>query len=454
MLHRQVPAILLLSSLLAVVPARGATVNVSVGGAYFTFSPFEVHIHPGDTVIWKNQGGFHNVKADDGSFGSAQSSAAWTFSHTFTALGTVGYHCEVHGGPGTGMFGTVVVEDAGGGGGGQPGTLRFGLASFTAGEANGTATIVVQRINGDDGAVSVQYSAAAGTATAGQDFTPVSGTLSWGDKDSSDKSFTVAIANDTSPEPSETVLLNLSNPTGGATLDAARKSSTLTIQDDDSGGGGGGPVKAPSNLQATAVSTSEIDLTWTDNSTNETGFQVERRTIGGTYEGVATVGPNTTSAPVPGLDAGSLSIFRVRATGSNGTASPYSAEAAAATLTDPGPCVAGANVLCVNNSRFRVAVAWSTGTGTGQGSVTPLPSAPDSGLFYFFTPSNIEMLIKVLNACVPPYNHYWVFFAATTNVEFGVVVTDTQNGKTRAYYNPLNRIAPPVQDVDAFATCP
>ncbi|HEY4573084.1 MAG TPA: Calx-beta domain-containing protein, partial [Thermoanaerobaculia bacterium] len=357
--------------------------------------------------------------------------------------------------PGSGMFGTVIVEDAGGGGGGQPGTLRFGLASFTAGEANGTATIVVQRINGDDGAVSVQYSATAGTATAGQDFTPVSGTLSWGDKDSSDKSFTVAIANDATAEPSETVLLTLSNPAGGASLDAARKRSTLTIQDDDSGGGGGGPIKAPSNLQATAVSTSEIDLTWTDNSTNETGFQIERRAIGGVFEGVATVGPNTTSAPVPGLDAGSLSVFRVRATGAGGTVSPYSAEAAAATLADPGPCVSGDNVLCVNNNRFRVAVAWSTGgAGAGQGSVVPLPSAPDSGLFYFFAPSNIEMLIKVLNACVPPFNHYWVFFAATTNVEFGVVVTDTQNGKTRVYYNPLNRSAPPVQDVDAFATCP
>ena len=109
-------------------------------------------------------------------------------------------------------------------------------------------------------------------------------------------------------------------------------------------------------------------------------------------------------------------------------------------------------MLCANNDRFRVAVAWCTGTGAGPGSVVPLPSAPDSGLFYFFAPSNIEMLIKVLNACV--FNRYWVFFAATTNVEFGVVVTDTQNGKTRAYYNPLNRTAPPVQDVDAFATCP
>jgi len=447
-------AILLPAVLLAALPARGATVNVSVGGNDLAFHPAVVHVHPGDTVTWTNAGGFHNVKADDNSFGNPQSADLWTFSRTFTALGTVGYHCEVHGGPGSGMAGTVIVENAGGGGGDQPGTLRFGLASFTVGEAAGTATITVQRINGDDGAVSVHYAASAGTATAGQDFTPTSGNLSWGDKDNADKTFTVAINNDATAEPSETILLALSSPTGGASLDAARKNSTLTILDNDSGGGGGGPVSAPSNLRATAVSTSEIDLTWTDNSTNETGFQIERRTIGGTFEGVVTVGPNTTSAPVPGLDAGSLSIFRVRATGTGGTVSAYSPEVAAATLADPAPCVAGTNTLCVNNGRFRITATWHTSSDTGQAAVVPLPSAPDSGLFYFFAPSNIEMVIKVLNACIPAFNRYWVFFAATTNVEFGVVVTDTQNGQTRAYYNPLGRIAPPVQDVDAFATCP
>jgi plastocyanin len=431
------------------LPARGATVNVAVGGASLVFTPSVVHIHPGDTVVWTNAGGYHSIAADDGSFSIAPAYPPWSLSHTFNTAGTFKYECTVHGAY-YGMTGSVIVDAPSG----QPGTLRFSQASFSAGEAAGTATITVQRINGDDGAVSVQYGATAGTATAGQDFTPASGTLSWADKDSADKSFTVAIDNDTAAEPSETVLLALSGPTGGASLDAVRKSSTLTILDNDSGGGGGGPVSAPSNPQATAVSTSEIDLTWTDNSTNETGFQVERRTVGGTYDVVATVGPNTTSAPVPGLDAGSLSIFRVRATGSGGTFSPYSPEVAAATLADPGPCVAGANALCANNGRFRVAVAWSTGTSTGQGAVVPLPSAPDSGLFYFFAPSNIEMLIKVLNACVPAFNHYWVFFAATTNVEFGVVVTDTQNGKTRAYYNPLNRAALPVQDLDAFATCP
>ena len=113
-------------------------------------------------------------------------------------------------------------------------------------------------------------------------------------------------------------------------------------------------------------------------------------------------------------------------------------------------------MLCVNNNRFQIEVDWRTGDGnSGQGQAVPIASAPDSGLFYFFSPANLEMLIKVLNGCsLTARPRYWVFFAATTNVELGVTVTDTQNGQVKSYFNPLNRPAPPVQDTDAFATCP
>ncbi len=86
----------------------------------FQFTPRELTVHPGDTVTWVNQGGFHNVTADDGSFRCAEgctgaagdpSSAAWTFTRTFTAVGRQAFYCEVHGGPGgTGMSGVVIVE--------------------------------------------------------------------------------------------------------------------------------------------------------------------------------------------------------------------------------------------------------------------------------------------------------------------------------------------------------
>ena len=85
----------------------------------------------------------------------------------------------------------------------------------------------------------------------------------------------------------------------------------------------------------------------------------------------------------------------------------------------------------------------------------PLEFAPESGLFYFSSPSNIEMLVKVLNACSPVLgNKYWVFYAATTNVEFTMTVIDTQTGAVKVYHNPLNTPAVPVQDTSAFSTCP
>lgn len=444
----------LLCSLLAVVclmpAARAATVNVVAGGAAgLMFTPQFVTISVGDTVNFTNGGGFHNVRADDNSFGVAIS-GSWTISHTYTTAGTFGFHCEAHGSPGSGMFGTVTVQ--GGGNTPHPGTLGFSLANYAVNEGAGSATIAVQRAGGADGAVSVHYAATAGSATAGQDFTAVSGTLSWADQDAAAKTFTVPVINDTVVESTETVLLALSSPTGGAALDTTHKSATLSIQDNDTGGGGG-PVAAPGNLTAAAASTSEIDLAWTDNSSNETGFSIERRGVGGTYQVVATVGANVHAAAVTGLDPASFSLFRVRATGTTAN-SPYSAETPAATLADIAACVPGANALCLTGGRFKASVDWHTATANGSGFAVPLPAAPQSGLFYFFDPTNIEMLIKVLDACVPPFNHYWVFFAATTNVEFAVVVADTETGKTVAYFNPLNRSAPPVQDINAFATCP
>lgn len=430
----------------SVAVARAATVDVAIVG--FSFSPSTVNIQVGDTVRWtNNSGNFHDVTANDSSFGSA-ASTSFTFSQTFNAPGSFGYFCSFHGGPNAGMAGTVVVS--GGGGNDQPGTLRFSQTSYTAGEAGGSANVTVQRVDGDDGAVSVQFAATAGTATAGADFTATSGTLSWADNDDASKSFAVPILADGTPEANETVQLALSSPSGGATIDPTRQTATLQILDDDVAPGN--PPAAPTNLVATPQSPTEVLLGWTDNATNETGFLVERRTVDGTFAQVLSVGPNATSAVVPGLTPSTFYLFRVRASGGSGTASAYSNEAGATTLGNVAPCVPNDETLCLNDSRFRVDAVWRTASDSGRGRAVPIPSAPDSGLVYFFNPANIELLVKVLDACI--FERYWVFFAATTNVEFALTVTDTQTGKTRGYFNPLNRAAPPVQDTDAFATCP
>jgi hypothetical protein len=89
---------------------------------------------------------------------------------------------------------------------------------------------------------------------------------------------------------------------------------------------------APSNLVATAVSSSEIDLSWTDNSDNETEFQIERSTDGGlTFTQIATVGPSVTTYFDTGLTAATMYSYRVRASNLTGD-SDYSNTATAVTL--------------------------------------------------------------------------------------------------------------------------
>jgi len=117
-------------------------------------------------------------------------------------------------------------------------------------------------------------------------------------------------------------------------------------------------------------------------------------------------------------------------------------------------CTPNATTMCLNNERFRVQIDHRrVNDNRAPGQVVPLGS-DDSGLFYFFDPANWEMLIKVLKACGPPFDKYWVFYAATTNVEFNLLVTDTEAQTVRMYTNPLGQTAPTITDTSAFATCP
>lgn len=95
---------------------------VQLGGASVAFSPQFMTISAGDTVTFYNVGGYHNVVADDGSFRCAHgcdgdgtggsgnaTDSLWIVTIAFPAPGTVGYFCEPHGAPGSGMYGTIQV---------------------------------------------------------------------------------------------------------------------------------------------------------------------------------------------------------------------------------------------------------------------------------------------------------------------------------------------------------
>ncbi len=113
--------------------------------------------------------------------------------------------------------------------GNQPGVFRFQMADYFVAEAAGTATITVARDGGGTPAT-INYSTADGTAVAGADYLPTAGTLSFGPGDRV-KTFTVPIPINPLIRGNETVILNLSGPTGGATL-GSPSSAVLVIVDD------------------------------------------------------------------------------------------------------------------------------------------------------------------------------------------------------------------------------
>jgi hypothetical protein len=104
----------------------------------------------------------------------------------------------------------------------------------------------------------------------------------------------------------------------------------------DACGGGGTPPAAPSGLTAAAASSSQISLGWTDNSSNENGFRIERCQNAGcsSFSQIAEVGSNVTAFGDSGLAPSTTYVYRVRAFNAEGTSS-YSNAAEATTQAAP-----------------------------------------------------------------------------------------------------------------------
>ena len=238
---------------------------------------------------------------------------------------------------------------------GEPGTVGFGGVPAGGTPEGATARVIVRRTGGSDGAISVDYQTVDGTAVAGSDYVAATGTLSWGDEDSTDRTIPIEVLQDFEIEGAERFEVVLGMTTGGAAVAPPGRRS-VTVADDD--------------------------------------------------------------VPV-------------------------------------GPCVPDPQTLCLNGDRFRVTVDWRDFIGNiGPGTVVPATASPDSGLFWFFNPNNWEFLVKVLDNCGGMTDHFWVFAAATTNVEYVLRVIDTQTGLVRVYANPLGVAAPAITDTQAFRTCP
>jgi streptogramin lyase len=118
-----------------------------------------------------------------------------------------------------------------------------------------------------------------------------------------------------------------------------------------------------------------------------------------------------------------------------------------------GPCVTDVHTLCLDDGRFRVQSTWRVPAQGTSGSGTAVALSADTGYFWFFAASNLELVVKVLDGC-GVNSHHWVFAGGLTDVEVTLTVTDTSTGAARIYTNVSGTPFAPIQDTSAFARCP
>jgi hypothetical protein len=116
------------------------------------------------------------------------------------------------------------------------------------------------------------------------------------------------------------------------------------------------------------------------------------------------------------------------------------------------PCEPDAHTICLGaDGRFQVRAFWSTPTGL-EGAASSLPLTADTGGFYFFSPGNFELLVKVLDGCAIN-QHFWIFAAGLTDVGVELAVTDTLDGTVQVFRNEVGHTFAPIEKLDAFS-CP
>ncbi len=146
---------------------------------------------------------------------------------------------------------------------------------------------------------------------------------------------------------------------------------------------------------------------------------------------------------VPGFYTVSLTV------GSQGRADTESRKVLVTSNTPAGTCVSDAETLCLQDSRFSVALEWWTADDQrGVGSVVH-EGTNDSGLFWFFGAANWELLVKVLDGC-SVNGHVWVYGASATTLGYSLKVTDTVTRAVRVFRNEPGEQAPAFTDSKAF----
>ena len=348
--------------------------------------------------------------------------------------------------------------------------VSFGSANY--GVTEGSTVTVVVRLNRDperDLDIDLDRSHHGGAMDADYSGVPLSVTFGPGVRT---QEFLFAATDDTADDDGEAVVLTFgflpSRVTGSG-------ETTLAIQDndgsgpvgpvgpggpppdedddeDDGGGGAGGggppPPSGPPKADFTLTAECPGDL-----CRARTGLAVtfEDMSTGRVQSRLWDFGDGTGSRnrridhvwSSPGFYEVTLSV-------SGGTTTSTAKQVFLVEASDPaGTCEADAETLCLQDSRYAVGVDWRTADGGSGAASVVHEGTNDSGLFWFFSQENWEILIKVLDGC-SLNGHVWVFGASTTDLGYSIRLTDTATGTVKEYRNEPGLPAAAITDVTAF----
>ncbi len=119
-------------------------------------------------------------------------------------------------------------------------------------------------------------------------------------------------------------------------------------------------------------------------------------------------------------------------------------------------CTRDSQTACLLNGRFQVRTTYQTSSSNGSGNVMSFAGSraenDQSAFFWFFSSTNFEMGLKMLDAC-SLNSKFWVYIGGLTDQGWTVKITDTQTGAIRTYSNVRGHLSTPVGDTSAFS-CP
>ncbi|HZF13947.1 MAG TPA: NBR1-Ig-like domain-containing protein [Thermoanaerobaculia bacterium] len=107
---------------------------------------------------------------------------------------------------------------------------------------------------------------------------------------------------------------------------------------------------------------------------------------------------------------------------------------APSTLAAAVACVPDAQSLCLLSGQFKVSVQFRNPNDGTTGAGQAVPGSDASGTFWFFSPTNTELVVKALDGRALN-SKYWIFYGALSNVEYWVTVQDLATGASKRYHN-------------------